>query len=298
MKKILVSGLVNIETSLQVDSFPIDYSPIEYSFFGISSSVSGVGYNVAKALKTLGSEVDLLTEIGDDLLGNTIIEEAKRNNIGVDHFVIYKNSKTAESVVLVNKKGERKIYCDLKDIQDRAPLQESVIELNDYSLLVLTNINFNRELLKCANQKNIKVATDVHIISSLDDSYNNDFMKYADILFFSNEAVDGREEEFIRQLYEKYQNDIIICGCGERGAIMYIGKENRFVFESAKAPLGIKSTIGAGDALFSCFIHFYDNGLSLEDCLRKATLFAGIKISQPGGSNGFINEKELEKYNY
>ena len=57
MKKILVSGLVNTETTVKVGAFPIEYAPIEYSFFGVNTSVSGVAYNIVKALKTLGDEI-------------------------------------------------------------------------------------------------------------------------------------------------------------------------------------------------------------------------------------------------
>ena len=57
MSNIFVSGLVNIETNLKISNFPINYSPIEYLFNGISSTVSGVGYNVSKAFATLGDEI-------------------------------------------------------------------------------------------------------------------------------------------------------------------------------------------------------------------------------------------------
>lgn len=63
---ILVSGLVNIETTVRVDGFPIPYLPVRYPFFGVRSTVSGVGYNVAKALSVLGSDVRLLALIGRD----------------------------------------------------------------------------------------------------------------------------------------------------------------------------------------------------------------------------------------
>ena len=53
MTKSIVSGLVNIETSCKVRKFPIDYYPIDYSFFGVKSAVGGVGMNISKALKTL-----------------------------------------------------------------------------------------------------------------------------------------------------------------------------------------------------------------------------------------------------
>ena len=53
MNNILVSGLINIETTLKIDAFPIPYQPVRYPFFGINSTVSGVGFNVSKALTTL-----------------------------------------------------------------------------------------------------------------------------------------------------------------------------------------------------------------------------------------------------
>ena len=48
--RILVSGLLNIETTVAVRGFPINYYPIDYTFFGVQSNAAGVGYNIAKAL--------------------------------------------------------------------------------------------------------------------------------------------------------------------------------------------------------------------------------------------------------
>ena len=39
---ILVSGLLNLETTVRVDGFPIPYFPVHYPFFGVRSTVSGV----------------------------------------------------------------------------------------------------------------------------------------------------------------------------------------------------------------------------------------------------------------
>lgn len=71
--KIFVSGLLNIETTVAVRGFPIDYYPIDYPFFGIRSAVSGVGYNVAKALATLGDDVNLVSFLGDDAEAQRIL---------------------------------------------------------------------------------------------------------------------------------------------------------------------------------------------------------------------------------
>ena len=72
MARILVSGLINIETTLKIEGFPLTYVPVRYPFFGINSSVSGVGFNVSKALKTLGHDVRFLSLIGQDLAGGLV----------------------------------------------------------------------------------------------------------------------------------------------------------------------------------------------------------------------------------
>lgn len=82
--KVLVSGLVNIETTLQIRKFPIDYFPIDYPFFGINSSVSGVAYNISKAMKTLGNDIELTSMIGNDFEGEQIVKNLKESGIGFE----------------------------------------------------------------------------------------------------------------------------------------------------------------------------------------------------------------------
>ena len=66
MSAIAVCGLVNMETTASVENFPIEYRPIDYRFFGVSTYPAGVGFNVASALNTLGDEVRLLSLTGRD----------------------------------------------------------------------------------------------------------------------------------------------------------------------------------------------------------------------------------------
>ena len=83
MSKILVSGLVNVETNCRVGAFPIAYQPIDYNFFGVSSAVAEVGFNVAKALFTLGDEVTVATLTGEDVLADLVKNELKNISNGL-----------------------------------------------------------------------------------------------------------------------------------------------------------------------------------------------------------------------
>jgi ribokinase len=116
MPKILVSGLINIETTLKIDQFPLHYFPVTYPFHGIQSTVSGVGLNIAKALTILGSDVNFLSIIGNDLYEGIIRNEL--GGIGIsDQFVLSTLKETAQSVILYDNSGRRQIHTDLKDIQ-------------------------------------------------------------------------------------------------------------------------------------------------------------------------------------
>ena len=131
------------------------------------------------------------------------------------------------------------------------------------------------------------------MLSDIDDEYNREFLQYSDILFLSNEHICGSEEEFVREIYNKYHNKIIVCGLGKNGALIHVDKEG-FKRYSAVETRKIVNTIGAGDALFSAFIHYYIKDKNPHSALEKAIVFASWKIGEKGAADGFLTEKELE----
>ncbi len=79
--RIALSGLLNLEVTTKTRGFPIDYFPIDYPFFGVNLSPGGVGFNLAKALKTFGDEVDLFSLIGNDDAGELIRKRLAENGV-------------------------------------------------------------------------------------------------------------------------------------------------------------------------------------------------------------------------
>src|SRR5690606_31868370 len=113
----LVSGLINIETTVRVESFPIQYTPVRYPFFGVQSSVSGVGYNIARALTRLGDSARLLSLIGRDPAATLVREALERDAIPGAN-VLDLLEQTAQSVILYDGEGRRQINLDLKNAQE------------------------------------------------------------------------------------------------------------------------------------------------------------------------------------
>lgn len=294
MKKIIVAGLINVETTVEIHEYPIEYQPIEYNFWGIESAVSGVGLNVAKALNILGNQVCLVSLIGNDMNGKNVKMSLKKEGLST----IYIKSdlkQTPQSVVMYDADGKRKIYLDLKDVQQREyPIADEVRIFEDVELVVACNINFSRNILHRAIKEGIKIASDVHVLDSIEDDYNKEYMEKSDILFMSNEKICGKEEDFIHEVALAYDNEIIVIGMGERGAVLY-ERDKELKWIPAVKSRKIVSTIGAGDALFSAFVHFYVNGMNAENALHRAVWFASYKIGAKGAASGFLSVEELDK---
>ena len=292
MKKILISGLINTETTVKVKKFPIEYFPIDYPFFGVNTRVSGVAYNIAKAIKALGDDVELVTMTGTDFSAEYVKNQIQEIGISTEN-VKCTLKETPNSVVLYDNDGNRQIYCDLKDVQDTSYNFEKEL-YEDCDVVIACNTNFNRELLKKAHQDNKIIATDVHVLSDIRDEYNRDFMKYANILFLSDENVQEDYRDFLLKIEKEYQNDIIVLGMGKKGALMYVKQEDNFYELPAMNVGKVINTVGAGDSRFSAFIHYYAKGLSPIECLKRAEIFAAYKIGFDGASVGFADEETVE----
>ncbi|GHV47318.1 hypothetical protein AGMMS49546_36800 [Spirochaetia bacterium] len=254
MNNILVSGLITIETTAKIEQFPIEYSPIDFKFYGVNSTISGVGYNIIKAIKTLGGNPALFSIIGNDIYKNIIKEELK--NIGINNeYVLPIINETSQSVILYNENNRRKIILDLKNLQEtKYPVNKIGEIINDIDIAVLCNINFSRDLLKIIKRHGKTIATDVHVVY-----------------------------------------DIIVIGLGENGVLIYTRENNQIKYYPAVRTREIINTIGAGDALFSAFIYFYNKTKDAYYAIEKAIIFASYKIGEKGAAEGFLTEEELLK---
>ena len=64
--RILVAGLLNVETSVRVDGFPVPYLPVDYPVDAVKTAASGVALNLACALAALGDVPRVLSPVAGD----------------------------------------------------------------------------------------------------------------------------------------------------------------------------------------------------------------------------------------
>ena len=290
MSRFFISGLLNIETTVAIPGFPLDYAPVHYPFFGINSTLSGVGYNIAKALALLGNRIDLHSLVGPDWTLPHLRQELA--SLGIDSGGLEEAlSATAQSVILYEPSGRRQIHVDLKECQERPLSKVEDSQLAACDMALLCNINFSRPLLARAKALERPIACDVHVLHDIHDDYNRDFIAAADILFLSDEGLGGRlATDYLRELQEHYGIPIVVMGCGAAGAYLSVRRDHRFFHAPASAPRGVKNSVGAGDALFSAFVHDYCQNQDPYLALQRATRYAGWKVGATGAAEGLLDQ--------
>lgn len=288
--RILISGLLNVETSVPVEGFPVPYAPITYPDGTVRTAASGVALNLACALAALGDAPSVLAPVAEDAPSALIRRALAEAAIPADGLVPIL-PETPLSVVLHAPDGARRIYCDLKAAQSVAfppdVARAAFAPPARPDLAILCNINYSRPLLSLARAAGVPVATDLHVISDPDDAYDADFIRAADILFLSHEGLPCAPADFISALAARSPARIIVVTQGAAGATLWERATGRTTHQPATKTRPVANTVGAGDACLAAFVHHWLRGDSPTDALRKAQIFASWKTGESGGARGF-----------
>jgi acarbose 7IV-phosphotransferase len=294
MSHITVVGNINLETTVRIGAFPLAYAPTVFAPFGIHSGVSAVGYNLAKALTTLGTGVTLASLIGPDTAGQLVTAQVVAAGIDPAYLLPIAEA-TAQSVVLYNASGARSAITDLKNLLDCAyPPERFAQAIGTSDLVVLTNIAYSKPLIPIAQAQGKPIATDLHTISDPADPYNLPFLEAATILFMSGEALVMPLDRWVETLFTRYCAQIIVIGLGAKGAYLAVREPALRIQVPAATIRPVVQTGGAGDALFAAFLHTYLLTRDPLYALRAATVFAAYKIGAAGSGTGFLTFAELE----
>ena len=291
VKRVLVVGNIGLETSLKLGAFPLPDAS-SYQPGRLELNVSGVGYNVARALQTLGTPVRLASVVGLDTVGRFIRAELQQRD--VDTSYLHAAERSGRSLVVSDAGGARHVHTDLGGVAGAVYPPERFDEaLSECALAVLSNIEYARPLLSRAQTAGVPISTDLHAIRGLDNPYDQDFLRAATLLFFSGEHLQNVHET-VTDLRGRFDPEVVVVGLGAAGALLSERGREPVRVPAFPAPQ-LLSTVGAGDALHAAFGHFWLGGEQPEDALRLACAFAARKIAAGTGAQGFIGEAEVRR---
>ncbi|MBE5825795.1 MAG: carbohydrate kinase family protein [Butyrivibrio sp.] len=296
MSRFLVAGVTQIETIVRVDKIPVSYAPVTSVNDSIYTAVGGDAYNESLALKWLGDEVSFMSIVGrnQDL---SVINPPDRKITLSTEYIIPQMNATPTEVVLYDNQRKQQIFEDIKDLRENVYDMSMVPPIAMASdMMVLANANFCRPFAKLAREYNKPIAVNIRYYRPEKEKYNTDFLEPAKVLYFSDDTLTEDPYDFIKRISDTYGTEIIILGQGSEGLILFDRTQDLRVHYNTVKTNDVVNTIGAGNALFACFLHYYMETGDSVNAIKNALLFASYKIGYMGTSNGFMTPDQLNQW--
>ena len=276
-------------------------APVQVLNVQSESSVLGGAGNVINNLFALGSKVDVISVIGDDLVGNELKFLLEKIDISTSNLIIEKDRKTSKKSRLIASQQQVLRY-DNESIEDISSKSvNAILEiftkniknydciiLSDYGKGVLTN-DLTQNIIKIANENKIKV---------LVDPKGKDYSKYKGAFTLTpnkKEAIEATNIEIkdnsslelaIKQIKESCDLEVALITLGENGIAL-------FDYDLKIQPTVAKEVYdvtGAGDTVIASIAFALANNLNIQEAVNFANLAAGVVVSKLGSATVTLDE--------
>ena len=290
---VVVVGAIGIDTNIYLPGQDIDFE-VEANFTENIDYVGQAGGYSSRGFAQLGNKTGFIGYLGQDGNGEVIRQALAEDEI--QSLLFEDPVGTKRSVNFMYKDGRRKNFYDGKGSMEVSPDLEQCRDMLRGTKLIHVNIvNWARELLPIARELGIKISCDIQDIVELDDEYRQDFIKAADILFFS--GVNFKDPgAVIEEFLKTNPNRIVIAGMGAEGCL--VGTKDGIESYSAVEIAGpVVDTNGAGDGLAVGFLSSYFlDGYSLEDSILRGQITARYTCTQKASSSNLITKEKLDMF--
>lgn len=265
--------------------------------------------NVIANLKALDVEVGVLSVIGDDLVGENIIDLLKNLNVCIEKIICEKNRKSGQKTRLmalhqqvirfdkeskdeINITSQNEIISHFKKIICK---YDGVL-LSDYAKGVLSP-NLCQNVIKIANENSKFI---------LIDPKGKDYSKYADATLLTPNLKEASvatnikitDEISLKQAIVKLKFDLnldySIITMSEKGIALY-DEELCVIPAIAKEVFDVT---GAGDTVLAALGYALANHLDIKSAISLANTAAAIVVGKVGSASASLKEiNEYGKFN-
>lgn len=254
-----------------------------------SMAPGGVGRNIAENLARLGDRVHLVSVVGRDALGDSLLQHTAAAGVRVEH-VARTDRPTGTYTAVLDTDGELLVaIADMAAIDDLGPEQVQaardvittagvvVIDGNlgrdafDYALDLADGVRTVFEPVSVPKATALKDALDARIYAVTPDR---------DELA----ALTGRPTRTDRQLRAAAQDlhargvEVVWVTLGERGSLLSAAGD---AIEIPALPTTVVDVTGAGDSMIAAFCHVLLDGGSAQDAARLGHAAAALTVASP-----------------
>ena len=275
-------------------------APVQVLKVKKETSVLGGAGNVINNLKALGSNVNVISVIGDDSIGQELKTMLQDINV-IPNLVIEKSRETSkksrliasnqqiirydkESTENINKNSEQSIL----EALENSISEYDIILLSDYGKGVLTE-QLTKSIISLVNENKKRV---------LVDPKGQDYSKYkGSYLLTPNKKeasiatnININDEKSLLEAITKLKSD-----CDLDVSLITLSEDGIAIFDEnlRKKPTvarEVYDVTGAGDTVLASIGFSLACGLEIDDSISFANLAAGVVVGKLGSATATLNE--------
>ena len=269
--------------------------------------IGGAPFNVYHRLHSFGLDVNFISSVGKDKLGNNVINYFKKNNLNTSFLNVDKDYQTGQ--VLITLKSGEPDYDILENVAwDYIPFKNDYLkDYNNFDCIVYGSLGIRKDVSYMTLKKLLSFSK----FKIFDLNLRQNFYSKSKVKFLLNESdflkINMEEllklaiifkfkysdiKELIESIYLKFNLKFICVTNGSTNSSIYDG--NNFIsIDSFK----VKSidNLGAGDNLLACFINeFFIKKNSIKNSLKIASAYGALATTKIGASPS-IKPHEINK---
>ena len=289
-KKICVIGSSNIDQFSYISEFPSSGETLIGDSF--ETGFGGKGANQAVMAGLLGADVYMISCLGNDIFGDSTINNFIENNVNVDHIQRVKVS-SGVAPIWVNAKGENKIIVipGANNEIDANKAKASLQEIENVSYLIgqaEIPMDVNHDVFDYAKQNNITTVFNPAPGKILEST----FLKNIDWLIPNEnefQIISGLNmtDENILEFSKTIPCNLLIT-CGEQG-VLYVDDDEIIKFKAPK--VHAIDTTGAGDAFVGSFVYALTKDLKVNDAINLAIDKASLSVTKRGTQSSYSSSE-------
>lgn len=300
-----MNGYVCVVGAVNIDIFGTPYSELkEYDSNPgkISTSLGGVGRNIAENLSRMGIKVELISVLGKDNNAKAIVENSRKLNIGLSYSEMMENENTSTYLCINNVKGEMQVaLSDMKIYENMTPnFLSKRLNIINKSKACIVDTNIPSLSLKYL-MSNVEVPIFLDTVSTTKTEKIKDFIHNVHAIkanIYEAEILSGvviKSEED----YEIATNNILQKGVKE--IYLTLGAKGVYYTDGVdfgKLPVISKEIVnstGAGDSFLAGVVWGYLNNMGLVSSAQAGLAASYITVNSPKTVSESMTENHLKQ---
>lgn len=285
-------------------NYVVCFGEVLWDIFPSGSRAGGAPFNVAYNLFKMGIDTKMLSRIGNDTLGQQLLNQIDQWGITTDSIQVDRERPTGTVLANFDEHGEAQ-YEIVKEVAwdyiEALPKHKELIQNSKafvFGSLIARNEVSKKTLLELLEHSKFRIFDVNFRPPFIDFDFIKELLHKADLVkmnkaelrtileFLGEDYID--EDTSIRHLQNYFDLNEIILTKGSKGARYFVGSTS---YNFPAVHIEIADTVGSGDSFLAGFLSKRIQGRSPEEIMKQATSLGAFITSKSGACPDYTYEE-------